>query len=212
MKAKQKLVFSLLVGCTLLGLHGAYAESLWNKATTNSRGMFAERKAAGVGDILTVSVSETNSYKMDLKDESAKTASTFDNPLHRYLLREAAGFVGFDKSRITQDKFTSTSNHAGTGEISLENYSLATNFTVTVVDVLPNDNLVIEGVRRVTFGEQTLYSILRGIVRSDDVSSRNIVESSKIGDMHVEVIEEGSLSAAQRKGILSRMNDSINLF
>ena len=65
---------------------------------------------------------------------------------------------------------------------------MADTIPVTVVDVLPNGNLVIEGVRVVTFSGETQYVVLHGLVRPDDVSPANAVLSTSIADARVETL------------------------
>jgi flagellar basal body L-ring protein FlgH len=80
---------------------------------------------------------------------------------------------------------------------------------VLVTDVLPNGNLVIEGVRRVVSSGETQHVILHGLVRADDVSSVNTVFSSNIADARVEFINEGSLTDAQKKGWLTKLYEKL---
>ena len=55
-----------------------------------------------------------------------------------------------------------------------------------VIDVLPNDALVLEGARMVTFSGESYYAVLKGMVRVEDIGFgfkdglryRNIVSSS----------------------------------
>jgi flagellar L-ring protein precursor FlgH len=184
------------------------AESLWLKSTTDEHGMFAQRKARYVGDILTVKIDESLVTKMKVATNQQKTASTFNNPLQLYLFHQLARKYRAD---ITQDKLSSTSQHAADAEVGISDQIFTTTFSVTVIDVLPNKNLVIEGVRCLKFSDQTVFTTLRGLVRSDDVGSDNTVASSKIADMHVEALAEGSLSDTVAKGLLQRANDTINL-
>ena len=80
---------------------------------------------------------------------------------------------------------------------------------VLVTAVLPNGNLIIEGVRRVVSAGETQHVVLHGIVRTDDVSPSNTVLSSNIADARVEFISEGSLTDAQRKGWLARLYETL---
>jgi flagellar L-ring protein precursor FlgH len=80
---------------------------------------------------------------------------------------------------------------------------------VTVTDVLPNGNLVIEGVRVVSFSGETQYVVLRGIVRRDDIARDNSVVSTNIADARVEFHSEGSLTDAQKRGWLARIYERL---
>jgi flagellar L-ring protein precursor FlgH len=80
---------------------------------------------------------------------------------------------------------------------------------VTVVDVLPNGNLVVEGAKIIRAGQESQYAYMRGIVRPIDIASDNTILSTKIADAQVEFIPEGELTEAQKKGWLVRMWDKI---
>ena len=77
------------------------------------------------------------------------------------------------------------------------------------VAALPNGNLVIEGVRVVSFSGETQYVVLRGIVRRDDIARDNSVVSTNIADARVEFHSEGSLTDAQKRGWLARIYERL---
>jgi flagellar hook-associated protein FlgK len=67
------------------------------------------------------------------------------------------------------------------------NSSLATTFGGEVVDVLPNGMLVVQATRQLTFSQQTQLIRLRGLVRPEDVSAQNQVQSAAMTDLELEV-------------------------
>ena len=81
-----------------------------------------------------------------------------------------------------------------------------------MIDRQPSGNLIIEGVRRMILNNETNYVILRGIIRPVDVGSDNTILSNRIADAEVQLIAEGSLTEAQRKGWLNRAYDWVNPF
>jgi flagellar L-ring protein precursor FlgH len=99
------------------------------------------------------------------------------------------------------------------GSIS-NTYSQKSTASVTVVDVLPNGNLVIEGRRVTSIAGETQYGIMRGIIRtydfgratdgSIDRNLQNTIYSQYIANAQIEYIPEGSLSQNQRDGWLTR--------
>ncbi|MDR3751878.1 MAG: flagellar basal body L-ring protein FlgH [Terracidiphilus sp.] len=74
---------------------------------------------------------------------------------------------------------------------STTNSSLATTFGAEVVDVLPNGMLVVQATRQLTFSQQTQLIKLRGLVRPEDVSSQNEVQSTAMTDLELEVTGKG---------------------
>ena len=89
--------------------------------------------------------------------------------------------------------------------------SIQSKASVTVIDVLPNGNLVIEGTRLVTGNREKICAYLRGIVRATDVQRDNTVLSAYIADLNLEFVPEGSLTEV-RKGWLQRLNDKVRPF
>ena len=74
---------------------------------------------------------------------------------------------------------------------STTNSSLETTFGAEVVDVLPNGMLVVQATRQLTFSQQTQLIRLRGLVRPEDVSPRNQVQSAAMTDLELEVTGKG---------------------
>jgi len=69
--------------------------------------------------------------------------------------------------------------------------SLTTTFGAEVVDVLPNGMLVVQATRQLTFSEQTQLIKLRGLVRPEDVSAQNQIQSTAMTDLELEVTGKG---------------------
>jgi len=74
---------------------------------------------------------------------------------------------------------------------STTNSSLATSFGGEVVDVLPNGMLVVQATRQLTFSQQTQLIKLRGLVRPEDVSAQNQIQSADMTDLELEVTGKG---------------------
>jgi flagellar L-ring protein precursor FlgH len=74
---------------------------------------------------------------------------------------------------------------------STTNSSLTTIFGAEVVDVLPNGMLVVQATRQLTFSQQTQLIKLRGLVRPEDVSAQNQVQSTAMTDLDLEVTGKG---------------------
>jgi len=74
---------------------------------------------------------------------------------------------------------------------STSNSSLSTTFGGEVVDVLPNGMLVVQATRQLIFSQQTQLIKLRGLVRPEDVSAQNQVQSTAMTDLELEVTGKG---------------------
>jgi flagellar L-ring protein precursor FlgH len=204
MKTKFKSVFKTLSPKLMLGLGflapllcaaGAQAGSLWREAVTDERGMYSDRKARRIGDIVTVVITETLIYNNTRGLTTAREVT--GNPgLAGQLVNSLIGSVSSKQSAVaandpvrrkfpmnllpkTQaeltdknlkilDPLTTDSSTAGTGGLTnrqVLNFTMA----VQVIDTLPNGNLVIEGIRQIGFSKERQFISLRGIVRPVDI-------------------------------------------
>jgi len=191
-------LFALLAAASPL-----FADSLWTSPANPERSMYADRKASRTGDILTVVISESVDQQSSQSTKSSKSSSV-DASVSSFLF--AGSGLGTHKGGLPLTKMTGANDFAGTGAIS-NTQSLTGQAAVLVTDVLPNGNLVIEGVRVITFAGETQYVVLHGLVRADDVSSANKVTSSNVADVRVEFISEGALTDAQKRGWLTKLYD-----
>lgn len=183
----------------------ARAGSLWGDGASD-RGMYADRKAAKAGDILTIVVDESVSAANSQSKKSTRDATIAD-AVSNFLYPG----VGLHKGVLPSVSLKGSASNSGGGNIS-NNQSLTARAAVLVSDVLPNGNMVIEGMRIVTFSGETQYVVLHGIVRPDDVSSANTVASSNIADARVEFLSEGSLTDAQKRGWLFKLYEKLRPF
>lgn len=211
-KCASDLPRSFARSLVLLGLLGwpafASAESLWTNG--NERSLIADRKAARTGDIVTVVVAESAAAS-NSQNKKTSRESALEDAVQRFLFSAAASTMGTHKGELPAVNIMGKSSSAGGGEVS-NNQSLTSRAAVLVTDVLPNGNLVIQGVRVVTFSGETQYVVLHGLVRPDDVSPSNTVLSSNIADARVEFVAEGSLTDAQKRGWLAKVYEKLRPF
>lgn len=184
------------------------ADSLWTSAANNERSMYADAKASRVGDILTINVSETATTQASQSKKSSKE-SGIDSSVTSFLF--PASRLGKHAGELPSTSLSGSSNFAGSGEVA-NTQSMSTTAAVLVTDVLPNGNLVVEGVRVVTFAGETNYIVLHGLVRPQDITSSNTIASSNIANVRVEFISEGSLNDAQKKTWLLKLYDKVRPF
>lgn len=198
----------LLAAAAALAPAAARASSLWNNG--GERSMFADRKAARAGDILTVVVSESANATNSQSKKSTR-ASSLEDAVQRFIFAAASSGLGTHNGQLPATSITGKADYSGGGEVS-NNQSLTSRAAVLVTDVMPNGNLVIEGVRVVTFSGETQYVVLHGLVRPDDISAANTVFSSNIADARVEFVAEGNLTDAQKRGWLTKLYEKLRPF
>jgi flagellar L-ring protein precursor FlgH len=185
----------------------AFADSLWTSPANSERSMYADRKASRTGDILTVVISESVATQSSQSTKSNK-ASNIDAGISQFIYPPALSGLGTHGGVLPSTKLAAKNDFAGGGEIN-NTQSLSGRAAVLVTDVLPNGNLVIEGVRVITFSGETQYVVLHGLVRADDVTSANTVTSTNVADVRLEFISDGSLTDAQKRGWLTKIYDKL---
>jgi len=200
----------LYLAICLVPVKSLSGDSLWLRASNSEVSMFADKRAFKTGDILSIIVSESTSTVTSQDTKSTKSSS-ISNKVTQFLFTPANSGLGTHNGELPATDITGDNSFAGSGAIT-NSQTLSTRIAVTVIDVLPNGNLVVEGVRHVSFSGEKNYMILRGMVRRVDISPSNTVASTSVADLQVEVISEGSITSAQKKGWLTRINDKLNPF
>ncbi len=192
----------------LLAAGSLAGESLWIKS--GERSMFADRIASGIGDILVVEVIESATMSTSQTTDTSKDAS-INNVVNQFLYPPSVSPFGTKGGQLPATDITGSNTYTGGGTIN-NTQTLSTRFSVRVIDKLPNGNLLLEGIRLVSFSGERHYFVLTGVIRYDDITSANTVLSTRMADTRLEVITEGTLTEAQKKGWLLKFNDLVNPF
>ena len=204
---------SLLV-LAVFALSQVQADSLWSKETAVS--LFTDHKAKRVGDIITVLVQENNSAsrnsstKTEKKGDISASISSFvtGNIQNKIFSNNTC-----DDNAAQLPKLETTSQNKFEGSGAVNNSgSINSRFAVRVVDVLPNKNLIIEGVRRTSFSGESQTIILRGTVRPQDVTPVNTVVSYNLADVSIRFKDEGVVNDSQKKGWFGKLWDKVSPF
>lgn len=193
-KFNMLMSFCLAVSIALLSAvcvpDEAEAVSLYSP--NGMRNMFVDRKASQVGDILTIIISESTSTSTSKNTSNSKEGE-------QSMAAGAGIFRGIMGGTASQeDSFKATGSSTNTNRVNA-------NITVTVVEVLPNGNLVIEGTQSIWQQNNENKITIRGIVRPDDISINNTVLSSRVSDATLKFDGKGPLNAKQRQGILTQI-------
>ena len=199
-------VFAIVIGAIValcLFVPTTRASSLW-PANGQSKSMFADRKATAKGDIITIVVAES-AVAQSSQSKSSNRESSLEDAISRFIYSG----LGAHKGQMPSISASGSASFSGGGNTS-NSQSLSARAAVLVSDVLPNGNLVIEGVRVVTFSGETQYVVLRGIVRPDDIARDNSVISTNIADARVEFYAEGALTDAQKRGWLAKIYEKLH--
>jgi flagellar L-ring protein precursor FlgH len=186
------------------------ADSLWTSTGVEGQSIYADHKAARAGDIVTVIVQESVAAQSTQNKESTRQ-STLNDSVGQFIFPPAVSGLGTHGGQLPSIQASGKSDYTGGGQIS-NSQSATSTAAVLVTDVLPNGNLVIEGVRLVTFSGETQYVVLHGIIRPDDITSSDTVLSSSIAEAKVEFISQGALTDAEKLGWFSKLYEMLRPF
>ncbi len=170
--------------------------------------LYEDIKARRVGDILTVVLNEsTNAEKSAETDVTKTNDSTITNPTIFGTTPEFS-LPKFMPLQATQDlnlaaSLSSDHSLSGSGEAKQANL-LSGNITVSVVEVLPNGNLIVRGEKRLTLNNGVEYIQLSGIVRQSDITGTNTVQSTQIADATIIYTGDGAIAESNEQGWLAR--------
>lgn len=162
--------------------------------------LFEEPVARQVGDVLTVEISE--SLVASGKDNtSASRSGSFSTE------GSADDDVpGFIRALLRSNNLSASSEHALTGKGTYEsNKKVTASLAATVIDVLPNGNLLIGGDKWVSVNNQQSILRLTGVISRKDIKVGNLIQSQKIADARLELVGRGVIADANTMGWLQRM-------
>ena len=169
------------------------AQSLYRNAGQPRCSLIADLRASGIGDILTVVIRE--SHKVEQKDSTDRKNDT-------NLTAKLATFnVGKDNLLNTLPEVSASKSASFKGDADQKrDGTFEAQIAVTVVDVLPNGNLVVSGRRTVRVDDEEKTFRISGIVRPLDVTAKNTVTSAQVAEARVAIEGEGGNTRTTTKG------------
>jgi flagellar L-ring protein precursor FlgH len=159
-------------------------------------------KARRVGDMIIVTLEEqTDAQKKAATGTAKKTSSSITNLTLAGKPSTSNGNPLFDASLESDHAFD------GAGE-STQSNSLSGSVTVTVVEVLANGNLVVQGEKWININQGEEYIRLRGIVRPTDISADNTIASTRVANAQIQYSGDSTLADSNNMGWLAKLFNS----
>ncbi|MCQ4162275.1 flagellar basal body L-ring protein FlgH [Roseomonas sp. GC11] len=163
--------------------------SLWRPG---SRTFLRDQRAAQVGDLVTVLVEIADRAALENTTERSRTNSE-DMGITR-LLGMAARLPGGAGNLL---ETTSNSAVEGTGSIN-RTETVTLRVAATVVQLLPNGNLVVAGRQQVRVNHELRELQVSGIIRSQDIASDNTVRHDRLAEARIAYGGRGVISDVQQ--------------
>ncbi len=182
-------------------------------STGNFRPLFEDARARNVGDILTIVLNERTTANRSSNASAEKTSTaeiTADLSPLANLGNVVKGLPGAGIARwigrraqaagasVNGIGAESTVEFEGAGTASAQNAFTGT-ITATVLEVLPNGNLVVAGEKQVAVSAEEEVIRVSGVVAPADLV-RNSITSSKMADLRLEYRGKGAGDSAQQPG------------
>ena len=191
--------FLAVAGISVMVLATAFpvsAKSLWSNGDGHTENLyFSDNKARNVGDILTIIISETATTSATRSSSNSKSGN----------VNMQAGIGVFDfLNSIFPASISGSDSFKADGSAASTNRANG-RVSVTVVEVEPNGNMVVEGTQSIWQNKNEHKITLRGVVRRDDVTYANTVSSAQVADATIRFDGKGPLNSKQRQGILTQI-------
>ena len=173
--------------------------------TAWAAGLFGDLRARRINDLVTVRVVENISASgsadsaLDKKSNgSASVTNLFgaENKFPGWLDATSLAAIGANTG------FTGSGSTARNG-------SLTAVITARVTEVLPNGDLVLEGIRQVDINGDQQFIVLSGIARAADIGPGNVVPSTAVGQMQIRYFGKGLMKDNLKPGFLIRMLNKV---
>jgi len=177
--------------------NGAIYQAQYASASGYSyRPLFEDRRARAVGDVLTININETTAASKKSGSTAARNGS--DN----MSVTSLAGLPG--KSFLGANlAASSASTFEGKGD-SASNNAFTGIITVTVIEVLPNGNLLVSGEKQIGINQGSEFVRFSGVVNPAMISPANAVSSTQVADVRLEYRGNGYIDEAQTMGWMQR--------
>lgn len=168
--------------------------AIFNVAT--ARPLFEDRRARFVGDTLTINVAEKTSASKNSENKTTRSSN----------MNTSVPSVTGLPVKTLQDmnlQASSSNNFNGKGQNTSTN-DFTSSLTVTVIEVLPNGNLLVSGEKQIGLKEGEEFIRFSGVVNPSTITATNTVQSTQVADARIEYKANGFIDSAQAMGWLSR--------
>ncbi len=161
---------------------------------------FGDQKASKVGDILTINLNETTtSTKANAATVSKSSSATIENPT-------VLGQELKVDTTLPQQGTDFTGNASAN-----QNNSLSGTISVTVFRTYPNGLLAVRGEKWLRLNQGDEYIRFSGVVRRQDISPNNTVDSERVADARITYSGTGEVAAGSEQGWVSRLLNSSDM-
>lgn len=170
------------------------ANSLWQPG---ARGFFRDQRASRVGDILrvTINIDDTAEFintsvanRVSSDDSNVNAIAGLETEIGRLI-----PLAGVTTNPANLIDYRSNTQNTSNGNIIREE-EVTAQVAALVTQVLPNGNLVIEGTQEVLVNYEVREISVRGVIRPQDITAENSVNSAQIAQARIVYSGRGRIS------------------
>jgi len=174
------------------------------RGTAGYRPLFEDRRPRMVGDTVVIVINESLTATQTTASSAERTTANSIT---------APAVVGFPFKTMQGATVTGTGENKlnSTGQASNANVFTGT-MTCTVIDILPNGNLLVAGERQIGISSNAEFVRFSGVVSPEAIQVGNQVSSTQVADVRLEYVGRGYIDQAQSMPWLQRLFLSISPF
>ena len=161
------------------------------------RPTFEDSRARHLGDIVTIMIVESLAAS-----QVSKSTVNRNTSIDTAITPPLPGILGPDLKNLEMAAKTNN-DFSGKGGTEAAN-TFTGSITATVIDVLPNGNLVVAGEKQIGVNQNVDVMRFSGTVNPKLLQTNNVIASTQVADVRVESRGRGPQGEAQTVGWLSR--------
>ncbi|GGI67644.1 flagellar basal body L-ring protein FlgH [Shewanella gelidii] len=169
--------------------------SLFQSSQASS--LYSDLRAHRVGDIITIVLQESTRASKSAANEIKKGSDLTLNPItaagQNVTINGKSIDIGYKDDMNTKRESDADQSNSLSGSIS-----------ANVMKVLNNGNLVVRGEKWISINNGDEFLRVTGIVRAQDISPDNTIESQRIANARIQYSGTGTFADAQKVGWLSQ--------
>jgi len=164
--------------------------------------LYGDRRARDVGDLLTITLVESTTATT-----SATTGISKNSDIEMATPTVLGLPVTYNGQDLLKNSAKGERSFDGKGQ-SAQSNKLQGSVTVTVIQRLPNGNLVVQGQKQLRLNQGDELVQIQGIVRAADVATDNTIPSSRVADARIAYGGRGAVAQSNAMGWFGRFFNS----